>query len=316
MAKGRWCCFSESDFEDKDPFGDESQSSKIRASNFNDEDPFGDLSNYQSDSKSFHSETASFRVCDSGAVSDKVRPASAVYSQLFDCQNRGAGVSISDSISDPPSSFEIQILDDDDECQSSKLRGPDFEDPDLSFDEIISIIRGSNFKDKDPFGDLSNYQSDSKKSSFRVLNSGAVSDKVRVESAFYSQLLDHQNHGAGVSISDSISDSPPSSEIQILLCNAVGTLRSELVLGWKDFKKIQLARYVPLHPKEMIRNIFLGNPNSLEVYKSLTDKKAILEEALAIGDGNVILTVSFMFSPFAVWTLVSKSLVALLSIVC
>ena len=57
-------------------------------------------------------------------------------------------------------------------------------------------------------------------------------------------------------------------------------------------EKINAARFTPLHPKETVKNIFLGQPYSLELYKSFTDKIALIDEALELGDGNAILAVS------------------------
>jgi hypothetical protein len=58
------------------------------------------------------------------------------------------------------------------------------------------------------------------------------------------------------------------------------------------FSSFSSARFTPLHPKETIRNIFLGRPFSLEFYKSWSDKIALIDEALLLGDGNAILAVS------------------------
>ena len=52
------------------------------------------------------------------------------------------------------------------------------------------------------------------------------------------------------------------------------------------------ARFTPLHPKETVRNIFLGKPFSLEFYKSWADKIALIDEAIQLGDGNAILAVT------------------------
>ena len=71
------------------------------------------------------------------------------------------------------------------------------------------------------------------------------------------------------------------------------TLRIELMRAKRNLEKIQEARYIPLHPKETVKNIFLGNHYSLEFYRSLSDKKDLLSEAIAIGDGNVIIAVSW-----------------------
>ena len=50
-------------------------------------------------------------------------------------------------------------------------------------------------------------------------------------------------------------------------------------------------RYTPLHPKETVRNIFLGKRVSFEFYKSFKDKKDLLDEALTFSDGDAILAV-------------------------
>ena len=43
-----------------------------------------------------------------------------------------------------------------------------------------------------------------------------------------------------------------------------------------------------------IRHIFLGRPHSLESYRSLSSKRALLQAAINLGDGNAILEVSFV----------------------
>ena len=69
-------------------------------------------------------------------------------------------------------------------------------------------------------------------------------------------------------------------------------LRTELALARKQLSKLELARYTPLHPKETVRNIFLGKRVSFEFYKSFKDKKDLLDEALMFSDGDAILAVS------------------------
>ena len=110
-------------------------------------------------------------------------------------------------------------------------------------------------------------------------SSRVVSDRVRAASAAYAADLDRRDlghHGNNQSISD-VLGSGGSASVQgasslatdpILLSNDVKTLRTELSLARKQLEKIQLARFVPLHPKETVRCIFLGQQYSLEFYKT------------------------------------------------
>ena len=56
--------------------------------------------------------------------------------------------------------------------------------------------------------------------------------------------------------------------------------------------QLEQARHTPLHPRETVKNIFLGKPFSLEFYRSFQDKKDLLNEAIALLDGDAILVVS------------------------
>ena len=133
--------------------------------------------------------------------------------------------------------------------------------------------------------------------------SRVVSDRVRAASAAYAADLDRRGFGSGnnQSISDALSGSNDSSSHQvilggvsdpILLTNDVKTLRSELSLARRQLEKIQQARFVPLHPKETVRCIFLGQPYSLEFYKTWLDKLALIDAAIELCDGNAILAVT------------------------
>jgi len=169
-----------------------------------------------------------------------------------------------------------------------------------------SNIRGFSFEDDDPFEGLNQYRatSDPFAPGIRVESSSAssrpsgassggsggassvVSDRVRAASAAYAAQLDRAERGGGGggSIeSTGLVDVPTTNDVQ--------TLRIELLRAKRNLEKIQEAKYIPLHPKETVKNIYLGNHYSLEFYRSLSDKKDLLAEAVAIGDGNVILTV-------------------------
>ena len=153
----------------------------------------------------------------------------------------------------------------------------------------ISTIRGFSFDDDDPFENLDKYRavtsgiSDLKVESKPTL---VVSDKVRAASAAYAAQLDRAERGT-------LSEAVGIVDESIPVTNDVQTLRIELLRAKRNLEKIQEARYIPLHPKETVKNIFLGNRYSLEFYRSFSDKKDLLQEAIAIGDGNVVLTVSF-----------------------
>jgi hypothetical protein len=77
-----------------------------------------------------------------------------------------------------------------------------------------------------------------------------------------------------------------------VVSNDPKVLRAEIAQLKRQVEKIHAARFTPLHPKETVKNIFLGQPYSLELYKSFTDKVALIDEALELGDGNAILAVS------------------------
>jgi hypothetical protein len=195
-----------------------------------------------------------------------------------------------------------------------------------------SRIKGFTFGDDDdtPFEQLASYQSISENSlsqsgsgaqspadelgvsfenNFSVgsgsSNQGSsrvVSDRVRAASAAYAADLDKRGIGSGnnQSISEVLSGNNDSSHQvvlgsasdPILLTNDVKTLRSELSLARKQLEKIQQARFVPLHPKETVRCIFLGQQYSLEFYKTWLDKLALIDAAIELCDGNAILAVA------------------------
>ena len=94
----------------------------------------------------------------------------------------------------------------------------------------------------------------------------------------------------GLSISDIVSGD---NQNQTVVSNDPKVLRNELTQVRRQVEKIHAARFTPLHPKETVRNIFFGHPYSLELYKSFTDKIELVDEAIALGDGNAILAVSY-----------------------
>ena len=53
-----------------------------------------------------------------------------------------------------------------------------------------------------------------------------------------------------------------------------------------------------LQPDITLRKILLGQPYSLEQYKSLVSKTTLLDAAIISGDGNAILIVIFGFNNF------------------
>jgi len=191
-----------------------------------------------------------------------------------------------------------------------------------------SRIKGFTFGDDDdtPFEQLATYQSISENSlsqsgsgatspadelgvSFENYSIGGsnnqgssrvVSDRVRAASAAYAANLDRR--GVGVSNNPSISEvlsvgNDPSHPVigdasdPVILTSDVKTLRSELSHARKQLEKIQHARFVPLHPKETVRCIFLGQQYSLEFYKTWLDKLALIDAAIELSDGNAILAV-------------------------
>ena len=96
--------------------------------------------------------------------------------------------------------------------------------------------------------------------------------------------------GSNVSCEDPCLNGSNFYDLKNIVLNELSVLRAK-----RNLEKIQEAKYIPLHPKETVKNIYLGNHYSLEFYRSLSDKKDLLAEAVAIGDGNVILTVIFLF---------------------
>ena len=80
-----------------------------------------------------------------------------------------------------------------------------------------------------------------------------------------------------------------------VLSNDPKTLRAELQQARRQVEKIHAARFTALHPKETVKNIFFGQPYSLELYKSFNDKIELIDEAIELGDGNAILAVSTYF---------------------
>ena len=179
--------------------------------------------------------------------------------------------------------------DEDDEWQSSKIKGFKFEDD-----------------DETPFQDLAKYQAQTlaanslggKEEHELVISfdsalgsssgtSRVITDRVRAATAAYAARLDRQERG--LSISDAIGDS---NQNDTVISNDPKTLRAEIVQLRRQNEKIHAARFTPLHPKETVKNIFFGQAYSLELYKSFADKVALIDEALELGDGNAILAVS------------------------
>ena len=189
-------------------------------------------------------------------------------------------------------SFSLDDEVEDDEWASSKIKGFTFEDDDES-----------------PFQELAKYQTQtlaanslggsSKEDNELVISfepapgassstSRIITDRVRAATAAYAARLDRQERG--LSISDVLGDSSQNSTV---VSNDPKTLRAELAQVKRQVEKIHAARFTPLHPKETVRNIFFGQPYSLELYKSFNDKVELIDEAIELGDGNAILAVSF-----------------------
>ena len=117
-------------------------------------------------------------------------------------------------------------------------------------------------------------------------SSRVITDRVRAATAAYAARLDRQERG--LSISDVIGSGTESAAV---VSNDPKTLRADLAQARRQIEKIHAARFTPLHPKETVKNIFFGQPYSLELYKSFNDKVALIDEALSLGDGNAILAV-------------------------
>ena len=197
--------------------------------------------------------------------------------------------------------------DEDDEWQDSKIKGFKFEDD-----------------DETPFQDLAKYQAQTlaanslggKEENELVISfdsalgsssgtSQVIKSNVRAAAAAYAARLDRQERG--LSISDAIGDS---NQNDTVISNDPKTLRAEIVQLRRQNEKIHAARFTPLHPKETVKNIFFGQAYSLELYKSFTDKVALIDEALELGDGNAILAVSVSNCPAAVVAFVLFDLIS------
>jgi len=72
----------------------------------------------------------------------------------------------------------------------------------------------------------------------------------------------------------------------------VKKLEAELSLVRNKLANLQANRYVPLPPQQTVRDLILGLPYSLEGYRSLQEKEALLDAALEYGDGDAILAVT------------------------
>ena len=199
-----------------------------------------------------------------------------------------------------------------------------FDDDEVEDDEWASSkIKGFTFEDDDesPFQELAKYQTQtlaanslggsSKEDNELVISfepapgassstSRIITDRVRAATAAYAARLDRQERG--LSISDVLGDSSQNSTV---VSNDPKTLRAELAQVKRQVEKIHAARFTPLHPKETVRNIFFGQPYSLELYKSFNDKVELIDEAIELGDGNAILAVSFSRFPFELYILTS-----------
>ena len=117
--------------------------------------------------------------------------------------------------------------------------------------------------------------------SFESSKSGPVSDRVKRAAIRYSTTP------SGPTISDIVSKSSTESVLK-----DHKKLENEYLFLKRQLEKVSSQRFTPLHPKETVRDIFLGKEYSLEFYKTYEDKKALLDEALDIGDGNAILAIA------------------------
>ena len=202
----------------------------------------------------------------------------------------------------------------DDEWASSKIKGFTFEDDDESpFQELAkyqtqslaanSLGGGGNSKEDNEL--VISFDSAPGTSSG---SSKVITDRVRAATAAYAARLDRQERG--LSISDVLSDS--SSQNSTVVSNDPKTLRAELAQVKRQVEKIHAARFTPLHPKETVRNIFFGQPYSLELYKSFNDKVELVDEAIELGDGNAILAVSTNLFPAFYFKYVHSNLIVCL----
>ena len=192
-------------------------------------------------------------------------------------------------------SFDDEV--EDDEWVSSKIKGYTFEDDDESpFQELAKYQTQSLAANSLGSGGGNSKEDNELVISFDSApgtSSGTarvITDRVRAATAAYAARLDRQERG--LSISDVLSDSSSSQVNSTVVSNDPKTLRAELAQVKRQVEKIHAARFTPLHPKETVRNIFFGQPYSLELYKSFNDKVELVNEAIELGDGNAILAVS------------------------
>ena len=152
-----------------------------------------------------------------------------------------------------------------------------------------SKIKGFSFGDDDgtPFDELSSYSSSTAASASSAARSGGeeelvisfdnlgaggggvVSDKVKAASRVFTAAAGSHLHGgdgggAPTSISEAVGSSSGQEEY---LPTDPRELRTELARAKRQLAKLQLSRFTPLHPRETVRNIFLGRPFSLEFYR-------------------------------------------------
>jgi hypothetical protein len=72
------------------------------------------------------------------------------------------------------------------------------------------------------------------------------------------------------------------------------TINGSMIINCTEFQN----HWVPPPVSNTITKILLGHPYSLELYRSLESKTELLDAAVAAGDGNATLAVSFWIFNF------------------
>ncbi|XP_059095276.1 spermatogenesis-defective protein 39 homolog [Tigriopus californicus] len=182
---------------------------------------------------------------------------------------------------------------------------------------LTSKIKGFSFGDDEqtPWEELAKYQEHPQQTPSSVLPSstgfgspsprepekvtfhettrrfGAVPERVKRASRLYTNTL-HKNDPSDRSINDILIGAPNFARDLEHIPGDSREVKAELIKAKRALAKLETTRYIPLHPRETVLNIFVGKPFSLELYKTFRDKQDLIDEAQKLQCPDTLLTVT------------------------
>eukprot|EP00095_Tigriopus_kingsejongensis_P006315 maker-scaffold61_size441589-snap-gene-3.30 protein:Tk06315 transcript:maker-scaffold61_size441589-snap-gene-3.30-mRNA-1 annotation:"spermatogenesis-defective protein 39 homolog isoform x2" len=180
---------------------------------------------------------------------------------------------------------------DDQEWLSSKIKGFSFGDDEQTPWEELADYQNTR-ELAGAFGLPSPASLEAEKVSFHEAKRfGAVPDRVKRASKLFVNTL-QKNDPSERSINDIIIGTPNFPNTLEHVPSDGRELKAELIKAKRALAKLESTRYIPLHPRETVINIFVGRPFSLELYKTLRDKQDLIEEAHKLNCNDTLLTVT------------------------